>query len=67
MKNVHDELSRCIIQMLFKEPFFNHLLSGIVRTITEKVPTMAVGFSGNQVHLLVNERFFIKELRSKTN
>ena len=67
MKNVHDELSRCIIQMLFKEPFFNHLLSGIVRTITEKIPTMAVGFSGNQVQLLVNERFFIKELRSKTN
>ncbi len=67
MKNVHDELSRCIIQMLFKEPFFNHLLSGIVRTITEKIPTMAVGFLGNQVQLLVNERFFIKELRSKTN
>ena len=67
MKNVHDELSRCIIQMLFKEPFFNHLLSGVVRTITEKIPTMAVGFLGNQVQLLVNERFFIKELRSKTN
>lgn len=67
MKNVHDELSRCIIQMLFKEPFFNHLLSGIVRVITEEIPTMAVGFSGNQIQLLVNERFFMKELRSRTN
>ena len=67
MKNIHDELSRCIIQMLFKEPFFNHLLSGIVRVVTEKIPTAAVSFSGNKTQLLVNEQFFIKELRSQTN
>ena len=67
MKNIHDELSRCIIQMLFKEPFFNHLLSGIVRVVTEKIPTAAVSFSGNKIQLLVNEQFFIKELRSQTN
>ena len=67
MKDVHEELSRCIIQMLFKEPFFNHLLSGIVRVVTEKVPTAAVSFSGSKIQLLVNESFFIKELRSQTN
>ena len=53
--------------MLFKEPFFNHLLSGIVRVVTEKIPTAAVSFSGNKTQLLVNEQFFIKELRSQTN
>ena len=53
--------------MLFKEPFFNHLLSGIVRVVTEKIPTAAVSFSGNKIQLLVNEQFFIKELRSQTN
>ena len=67
MKNVHEELSRCIIQMLFKEPFFNHLLSGVVRVVTEEIPTAAVSFSGNKIQLLVNESFFIKELRSQTN
>ena len=67
MKNVHEELSRCIIQMLFKEPFFNHLLSGIVRVVTEKVPTAAVSFSGSKIQLLVNESFFLKDLRSQTN
>ena len=67
MKDVHEELSRCIIQMLFKEPFFNHLLSGIVRVVTEKVPTAAVSFSGSKIQLLVNESFFMKELRSQTN
>ena len=67
MKNVHEELSRCIIQMLFKEPFFNHLLSGVVRVVTKEIPTAAVSFSGNKIQLLVNESFFIKELRSQTN
>ena len=67
MKDVQEELSRCIIQMLFKEPFFNHLLSGVVRVVTEDVPTAAVSFSGNKIQLLVNESFFIKELRSQTN
>ena len=67
MKDVHEELSRCIIQMLFKEPFFNHLLSGVIRVITEKVPTAAVSFSENKIQLLVNESFFLKELRSQTN
>jgi len=67
VKNVHEELSRCIIQMLFKEPFFNHLLSGVVRVVTEEIPTAAVSFSGNKIQLLVNESFFIKELRSQTN
>ena len=67
MKDVHEELSRCIIQMLFKEPFFNHLLSGVVRVVTEKVPTAAVSFSGTRIQLLVNESFFLKELRSQTN
>ena len=67
MKDVHEEISRCIIQMLFKEPFFNHLLSGIVREISEEVPTAAVSFSGNNIKLLVNESFFLKELRSQSN
>jgi len=67
MKDVHEELSRCIIQMLFKEPFFNHLLSGVVRVVTEQVPTAAVSFSGNKIQLLLNESFFLKELRSQTN
>ena len=53
--------------MLFKEPFFNHLLSGVVRVVTKEIPTAAVSFSGNKIQLLVNESFFIKELRSQTN
>jgi predicted metal-dependent peptidase len=67
MKDVHEEISRCIIQMLFKEPFFNHLLSGLVRVVSDEVPTAAVSFSGTNINLLVNENFFLKELRSQSN
>ena len=50
--------------MLLKEPFYAHFLSGIIREVTDKVPTAAVGFKSGKIALYVNENFFLKELRS---
>jgi predicted metal-dependent peptidase len=50
--------------MLLKEPFYAHFLSGIIREVTDKVPTAAVGFKSGKITLYVNENFFLKELRS---
>ena len=61
-KNIHDEISRCIIKMLVDEPFYAHFLSGIVRKVTDEVPTAAVGLNKTKVTLYVNESFFLKEL-----
>jgi len=61
-KNINDEISRCIIQMLIDEPFYAHFLSGIVRKVTDEVSTAAVGFNNSNVTLYVNEHFFLKEL-----
>ena len=58
MKNIHDEISRCIIQMLLKEPFYAHLLSGVVRNITSSIPTAAVGIRDNNIYL--KEPFYEK-------
>ena len=62
VKNINDEISRCIIQMLVSEPFYAHLLSGIVRVVTNDIPTAAVGLNNTKVTLYVNEKFFLKEL-----
>ena len=62
-KNIHDEISRCIIKMLVDEPFYAHFLSGIVRKVTDEVPTAAVGLNKTKVTLYVNESFFLKELK----
>ena len=61
-KNINDEISRCIIQMLVNEPFYAHFLSGIVRKVTDEIPTAAVGLNNTSVTLYVNENFFLKEL-----
>ena len=61
-KNINDEISRCIIKMLINEPFYAHFLSGIVRKVTNEVPTAAVGLNETKVTLYVNEKFFLKEL-----
>ena len=67
MKDIHDEVSRCIIQMLLKEPFFAHLLTGIVRNISKEIPTAAVGLRGTNINLFVNENFFLKELTTTSS
>ena len=65
-KDINEEISRCIIKMLLKEPFYTHFLSGVIREVTDKVPTAAVGFKSGKIALYVNENFFLKELRSMT-
>ncbi len=61
-KNINDEISRCIIQLLLKEPFYAHLLSGIVRNYTNEISTAAVGIKDGKANLFINEQFFLKEL-----
>ncbi len=64
MKDIESEISRCIIKLLMKEPFYAHFLSGIIRVITDEIPTAAVGFKSGKIALYVNENFFLKELKS---
>ncbi len=64
-KAVNEEISRCINQLLIKEPFFAHMLSGIVRVITFQIPTLAVGLRDNQITLFINSDFFIKVLKGE--
>lgn len=60
-----EELSRSIIQLLLKEPFFGHLLGGVVRTASAATPTVAVALTSQGLQLRVNPDFFCKELKSK--
>lgn len=62
---VEEELSRCILHLLMKEPFFGHLLAGVVRSVTKTTPTAAVGIASGKVNLMVNPEFFLKELRKR--
>ena len=64
--SIEDEISRCVNQLLLKEPFFSHILSGTVRTITDQIPTAAVGIRDGCILLMINEGFFLNELKSKT-
>ena len=60
---VAEEVSRCIVALLLKEPFYGHLLSGVVRRIDDKVSTAAVSLTPQGLHLIINSEFFMKELK----
>lgn len=64
MKNIETEISRCIIKLLMKEPFYAHFLSGVIRVVTDEIPTAAVGFKSGKIALYVNKNFFLEELKS---
>jgi len=57
-----EELSRSILTMLLKEPFYAHLLGGIPRRITGDVPTAAVALTPRGTELVINANFFLNEL-----
>lgn len=59
---IEDEISRCVNQLLLKEPFFSHILSGTVRSITDQISTAAVGIRDGCILLMINENFFLNEL-----
>jgi predicted metal-dependent peptidase len=59
------ELGRSIVTLLLKEPFYGHLLGGLVRRVSEDVSTAAVALTSRGPELIVNPLFFIKELNTK--
>lgn len=63
LPDVAHEVSRSIVALLLKEPFYGHLLSGVVRRIDNKVDTAAVSLTPNGLHLIINPEFFIQELK----
>jgi len=64
-EKVEEELSRCIIRLLHKEPFFGHLLAGVVREIGTVTPTAGVTVRDGRVRLMVNPEFFLRVIRAR--
>ena len=64
MSQILDQVSKTTIQLLLKEPFYGHFFTGILREVTERVPTAAVGMVHSQmVKLYINEDFWTKKLK----
>ena len=61
-----DELGRCVVALLLKEPFYGHLLGGVPRRLDATTATAAVVLRARHVELVVNPHFFMKVLRKRT-
>lgn len=59
MPNTLDEVSKTTIRLILDEPFYGHFFTGIIKEVTERIPTLAVGLAETQMtKLYVNERFW---------
>lgn len=61
---VEAELSRAVLALLEREPFFAHVLGGVERSFGDAVATAGVGVRSGRVVLFVNPTFFLETLRS---
>jgi predicted metal-dependent peptidase len=64
VKRVEEELSRAVLALLEKEPFYAHVLGAVERSFGEQVPTAGVGVRDGRLVLFVNPGFFLQTLRS---
>jgi predicted metal-dependent peptidase len=60
-----EELGRCVIQLLLKEPFYAHVLSGLVRCAEDGFPTAGVGLREGRLELIINPGFFLEFLTTR--
>ncbi len=66
MLAIIDELDRHISQLLIEEPFYGHILSCVQRRVSADVSTAAVAVINADIHLIINEAFFINELKNSS-
>ncbi len=62
--NPSEVLSSSIIQLIFKEPFYGHVMQALPRSFSNAIPTAAVGINNGLVEMLFNTDFFINELNT---
>ena len=60
-----EELARCAVDLILSEPFFGHLLGGVVRVVDEQTSTAGVCYTAGRYHLHVNPTWFQRQLRSR--
>lgn len=54
-----DQITKTCIQLLLKEPFYGHYLTGVPKEVSEKVPTAAVALMNRElIKLMVNPGFW---------
>ena len=61
-QRAEDEISRAAFDLLLKEPFYAHVLAGMPRDLTERIPTVGLFWNGQQMVLRINPEWFCKGL-----
>lgn len=64
--SAQEELSRCIVELLLAEPFFGHLLGGVVRVIDPATRSAGVRYNGGRYYLHLNDHWFRRTLRTRS-
>jgi predicted metal-dependent peptidase len=62
--HILDQVSRTTGELIYEEPFYGHFFVGLLKEVHERIQTMAIGPSGNNVKLHINPIFWQTQLTS---
>ncbi len=65
LNKANNAVAKAGVELLRKEPFYAHVLSGLSRIVSEEIPTMAVSYKNDGFCLWINPLFTVKELSDK--
>lgn len=65
MSSTIDDITKTIIRLLLKEPFYGHFVTHLIKDVSTVMPTLGVRLIANEmVQLVVNEQFWRENLTS---
>lgn len=62
----HQVFSRATLDLLFREPFYAHVLQGVTRGLSDSIQTAAVRLTGGSTELVFNPKFLTEKLDRQT-
>lgn len=65
MSSTYEDITKTIIKLLLKEPFYGHFVTHLIKHVSDELPTLGVKLVANEmVQLSVNEDFWRGRLTS---
>lgn len=64
-QQLFDQITQASIQLILHEPFYGHVLTGLVKEINGEVPSLSLGVNANKTpKLVINPSYWQEELKT---
>lgn len=64
-QQIFDQITQASIQLILHEPFYGHVLTGLVKELNAEIPSLSLGVNANKTpKLVINPTYWLEELNT---